>query len=202
MKFTVARFGLRVTVVATALGVVVALTGCLQSTTVLPGNSPTVTAPSNASPSASKIPHPVATAAKFAEHCTTLLTAAQIYAFNPNFVTDTGYSPKSGTVGAQVAANSGQICGWIDETSGSVLEVAVATPLAPDLAAAKTAASGGTPISTSGENGYFTVKNGIGSAQFFFGSFWLVVSSPDFALASDAAAVYPTVVQNQLRAGG
>jgi hypothetical protein len=206
MKITVARFGLRVAVVATTVAIAVGLTGCLQSTAILPGNSSTASASTGSSPgpsaSASSTPTPGATAPRFSENCGILLTPAQVYAYNPNFVADTGYSPKSGTVAAQVAANSGQICGWLDETSGSVIVVAIATPLSANLAAAKTAASGGTPISAGGEKGFFGVSNGIGSAQFFFGSFWLVVSSPDFATASDASAIYPTVVQNQLSAGG
>jgi hypothetical protein len=127
---------------------------------------------------------------------------AQVYDYNPNFVVDPSYSPKSGSVSADIAAHAGQTCGWVNETSGSEIEIAVAKPVPSVLADAKSAASTGTPISTAGEHGYFAVKHGIGSAQFFFGSLWLSISSTDFASAAEAEGVYPTVVQNQLNAGG
>jgi hypothetical protein len=136
------------------------------------------------------------------EDCNILLTPAQVYAYNANYVRDTAYTPKAGSVAAAIAAADGQTCAWLNETSGSQLEVAIATPYASQLTAAKAAASGGTPIVEGGEHGYFAVTNGIGSAQFFFGSIWLDVSSADFVTANDAAAVYPTVVENQLHAGG
>ena len=82
-----------------------------------------------------------------------------------------------------------------------MLEVAIATPLPSDLSAAKAAAAGGSPITSGGESGYFAVHNGVGSAQFFFGSLWLDVSSADFTTAADAQAIYPTVVANQQKAG-
>jgi hypothetical protein len=200
MKTTTARLGLRVAVAATAVGIAVCLTGCIQSTTARPGIAPTATPSSSASAQAS--PSPTASAPKFAEDCNILLTPAQVYAYNPNFVADTSYKPKAGAIPATIAANNGQACGWLDETSGSVLEVAIAAPLPSDLAAAKTAAAGGTPITSGGEQGYFAVHNGIGSAQFFFGSLWLDVSSPDFAVVTDAQAIYPTVIANQQHAGG
>jgi hypothetical protein len=204
MRTPIDRLGIRIAVAATALGVTVCLTGCIQSTAALPGVTPTATASSSASQSAPATSSPTAatTAPKFAEDCTILLTPAQVYAYNPNFVADSAYKPKAGEIPATIAANNGQTCGWLDETSGSVLEVAVATPLPSELATAKAAAAGGAPITSGGESGYFAVHNGVGSAQFFFGSLWLDISSADFAAAADAQAIYPTVVANQQKAGG
>jgi hypothetical protein len=184
-----------------ALGLTVGLTGCFQSPLSQPTDAPT-SEPSSSSPTASDEPTPSPTTPKFVEDCTILFTSAQVYDYNPNYVADPTYSPKSGSVSAAIAANAGQTCGWVNETSGSEIEIAIATPLPSALTAAKSAASTGTPISAAGEHGYFTVKNGVGSAQFFFGSLWLSVSSVDFATAADAEGVYPTVVQNQLNAGG
>ena len=203
MKNTAARLGLRGGVVATALVVTIGLSGCIQSPIPLPGSTPTAV-PSSATPTASPTPtpSPSATAQRFVEDCTILLTSDEVYAYNPNYVADPAFKPKRGSVSAAIATNSGQTCGWVNETSGSELEVAVATPTPSALAAAKSAASSGTPISTAGENGFFAVKNGVGTAQFFFGSLWLTVSSSDFTAVADAEAVYPTVVHNQLNAGG
>ena len=200
MKTTVKRCGLRAGLLATALGVSIGLTGCIQSPNALPGYTPSASAAPSAAPTAS--PTPTATLQKFAEDCTTLLTAAQVYTFNPNYVVDPGYAPKPGSVAAAIAADLGQTCGWINETSGTEVEVAITALPADQWTAARAAAADGTPISTAGEHGFFAVKNGVGSAQLFFGTLWLDVSSVDFTTATDAEALYPVVVRNQLTAGG
>jgi hypothetical protein len=206
MQRTTVRLGLRVAAATTAVGVAMCLAGCIQSTAELPGVTPTATPSASATatppPRSTATPTPTETASKFSEDCNILLTPAQVYAYNPNFVADSSYKPKAATIPATIAANNGQTCGWLNETSGTVLEVAIATPLPSGLAAARAAAADGTPISSNGENGYFAVHKGIGSAQFFFGSLWLDVSSPDFTAVTDAQAVYPTVIANQQHAGG
>jgi hypothetical protein len=202
MKMTPARFGLRIGLIATGLAVALGLAGCLQPTRA--PSTPRADSTSSASPSTTTEPSRTAAPSTraFVENCGTLITPDQLYAYNPNYVVDPGYAPKSGTLAAAVKSQLGQTCGWINESSGSVLEVAIATPTPAKLAAARTAAAGGTKISTNGENGYFGVDGGIGSAQIFMGSLWLVVSSPDFATPGDAAQLYPVVVRNQMKAGG
>lgn len=192
--------------VAIVLGVSIGLTGCLQSAapTAHPSRSASRSATPTASPTVSATPSAPATTSptKFSENCSILLTAAQVYAYNPNFVADGAYAPKAGTVAARIHSAEGQTCGWVNETSGVELEIGVATPGSSGFAAAKAAAASGTPISASGEQGYFTVSNGIGSAQFFIGTLWLIVSSGDFGAASDASTLSAVVVHNQLAAGG
>jgi hypothetical protein len=204
MKTPAARLGVRVCTVAVALGVALTLAGCVQFAKPLSVPTSTSSASHLARPTAAHTPTtaPTSSPTKFVENCTTLLTAAQVYAYNPNYVPDSGYTPKPGTVTASIQAALGQTCGWINETSSVELEVAVAAPGATGFAAAKSAASGGTPISANGEQGYFAVQNGIGSAQFFIGTLWLDVSSQDFTVAADATPVYSVVVHNQLSAGG
>jgi hypothetical protein len=202
---TPVRSGLRIGVAAVALIVTLGTAGCVQNLAPLPtpggssAGSPTGPT-STATPAPAPAPTP--TNAAFVEACGILLTAAQVYAYNPNFVVDPHYAPKAGTIAAAIKAQRGQTCGWINETSGVELEVAAATPTSSALASANAAAAHGTPISTNGEQGYFTTSGGVGSAQFFFGSLWLDVSSRDFTSADDAAAIYPVVVHNQLTAGG
>jgi hypothetical protein len=192
--------------IATGLAVALTLAGCVQpgATTTTASPKPTATSTSTSTPTSQPTPTPTAapTNRGFVENCGILLTPNQLYAYNPNFVVDPSYTPKAGTLAAAVKAQLGQTCGWINESSGEVLEVAVAAPTPSNLAAAKAAASSGAAISAYGERGYFGVKGGIGSAQIFMGSLWLVVSSPDFVSASDADAVYPVVVKNQMTAGG
>jgi hypothetical protein len=192
---------LRLGIVATAIGLMLSVTGCVQSSAPLAGGKATGESPtSSATPTAKPLPSP--TRQKFTEDCDILLTPAQVYAYNPNFVVDPAYSPAGGSVAAQIAAELGQTCGWVNETSGHEIEVAIATPTPSTLATAKAAASSGAAISSSGKEGFFTLEHGVGSAQFFFGTLWLDVSSVDFGSAGDAKPVYSIVVKNQLTAGG
>jgi hypothetical protein len=202
MKMTPARLGRRVGLIAVGLAVSTGLAGCLQL-----GPSP-ATPSAVATPSAASTPTPTSTPTvaptgqPFVENCGILITPNQLYAYNPNYVVDPNYAPKLGTFASAVKGQLGQTCGWINESSGDILEVAVAAPTPSALASAKTAAAGGAPISAYGEQGYFAVKDGIGSAQIFMGRLWLVVSSPEFATVDDANAIFPVVVHNQMTAGG
>jgi hypothetical protein len=202
MKMTAARLGLRVGLITVGLTVTVGLAGCAQPAPSPATSSPVPTSSATSLPTARSTPTGAPTNRAFVENCGILLTPDQVYAYNPNYVVDPSYAPKPGTVAAAVKAQLGQTCGWINESSGDILEVAVAAPTPAALAAAKKAAAGGTPISAQGEQGYFGVEGGIGSAQIFMGSLWLIVSSPEFATADDANAIFPVVVHNQMTAGG
>ena len=201
MKITPARLGLRIGLIAVGVAVSVGLAGCLQPA---PLATPSAVPTPSDTTSSTAIPTPTVTPTNraFVENCGILITPDQLYAYNPNFVVDPTYSPKSGTVASAVKAQSGQTCGWINESSGDILEVGVAAPTPSALAAARAAAATGAPIAAYGEQGYFGVKAGIGSAQIFMGSLWLIVSSPEFATADDADAIFPVVVHNQMTAGG
>ena len=190
--------------IVVGLAVSVGLAGCLQVSPSTPSTTPSaVTIPSaTPTPTTTSTPTVAPTNRAFVENCGILITPDQLYAYNPNYVVDSSYAPKVGTVVSAVKAQLGQTCGWIDESSGDILEVAVAAPTPATLASAKAAASGGTAISAHGEQGFFAVKAGIGSAQIFMGSLWLVVSSPDFTSPADAESIYPIVVHNQMTAGG
>jgi hypothetical protein len=202
MKTSAARIGLRVALVATALGVSVALAGCIQSAAPLPGDSRVGSHSPRASDEPTPSPSPTQIQTQVVIDCNSLLTPAQVYAYNPNFVRDVTYKPKPGSVPAAIASELGQTCGWVNETSGDEIEVAVTYLPVAKWNAAKTAASGGTPIDAAGSDGYFSVTDGVGSAQLFYGTVWLDVSSVDFEAPVDASALYPIVVQNQRGLGG
>jgi len=197
---TPARLGFRVGMIATGLAVALSLAGCVQPVAAPP--TPSAHDSASSTPTQKPTPTVTPTSEAFVENCGTLITADQLYAYNPNYVVDSSYAPKSGTLAAAVKDQLGQTCGWINESSGALLEVAIATPTPTDFAAAKSAAANGTAISANGERGYFGATAGIGSAQFFIGRFWLVVSSPDFTTPADAEAISPVVVKNQMAAGG
>ncbi|MGX5696570.1 iron ABC transporter ATP-binding protein [Agromyces soli] len=161
-------------------------------------------APGTASPSASATAEPTAPAEPsepFAIDCAALITPEQIYAFNPNFGADPGFEPGADDV-KQAVADGGTACGWVNQTSGDVIEVGVATP-APALLAERnnTAALGSSAVPTYGTppavTGYFSVSGGRGEAQVFTdGGVWIVVESNAFFEPGDAQQLVDAVLGN------
>ena len=80
---------------------------------------PAATATDPAEPAEEPIPFEVA--------CDELLSADDVYAFNPNYGTDADYEPSAaGVLG--VVDESGTACGLLNQTNGAVIEFGVATP--------------------------------------------------------------------------
>jgi hypothetical protein len=117
-----------------------------------------------------------------------------------NFVADNDYAPPAGTDSATAVADSGVACGWVDETSGAILSVAVAKPVSADLTSLRASAQAGSSavLPFSNATGYFSTAGGIGELQVFSGPYWIVISSADFSATGDvqpiAADVIPHVV--------
>ena len=59
---------------------------------------------------------------------TRCVTADQLYAFNPNFGADPAFEPTSSDVIAVVEEDAGTACGYLNQSSGEVIEIGVATP--------------------------------------------------------------------------
>jgi hypothetical protein len=127
-----------------------------------------------------------------------VLTAQQVYDYNPNYVAKDSYKPGAGSDAASVVAASGIACGWVDETSGSILSVAIAQPAAVTLQLTQQlAAAGNSPISLTGSAvGYFSSANGVGELQVFTHTYWIVISSSDFSAASDVSPTAKLVLGN------
>lgn len=129
--------------------------------------------------------------------CTDILTAQQVYDYNPNYVATNSYKPGPGTLGAQAAADQGRVCGWLNETSSVELEVAVAQPAPGVLTTLKSGAAAGTAVQLGGGvTGYFRTSNGIGQLQAFARGYWVIVSSADVASESDADPIAKDVLVN------
>jgi hypothetical protein len=134
--------------------------------------------------------------------CSQLITADQIYAFNPNFGTDPGYSPKAGSLAAKVASYKGLTCAWLNQTSGDVIEVAVARPPAGDLTSLKNAAvTNSQSVPTYGvppqvDEAYFAMRGSAGEVQVFRGSYWITAFSTAFAEPGDPAPLIQNVLDN------
>jgi len=150
---------------------------------------------------ASQTPTPTATPTPVTLTCDDLLSRQQLYDFNPNFGDDPGYKAADGTLSAKVVQEAGISCGWLNQTSKSVLEVAVATPTKDQLTQAMNAAvKDSNVVPTYGVppqvTGYFTAASGSGIAEAFTGAWWVVVTSKDFLEPGDAQPVMAAVLQN------
>ncbi|MWC00142.1 iron ABC transporter ATP-binding protein [Agromyces seonyuensis] len=179
------------------VGLVAALAGCGAGAGAEPGESLEPTGPATPHPTAAETPEPPApepteTPAAYAVDCDALLSADQLYEYNSNYGVDPEYAPISPEA-AQAAALGGTACGWSNQTSGAVVEVAAATPTASQLEALRADAATGTAVPEWGE-GTFAVVDGIGTAQVFDDGRWIVVSSGDFLEPADANALVKDVL--------
>lgn len=131
--------------------------------------------------------------------CDEVLSPQAVYDFNPNFGTDPNYAPADDSLAASIVEYSGLACGWVNQTSGETFEVAVAEIPGEGLDTFKNQAGAqSTMVPTYGHGGgfegYFTVNDGVGEAQVFSGSNWIVVSSTAFYEPGDAIPVVEPVV--------
>jgi hypothetical protein len=111
-----------------------------------------------------------------------------MYAFNPNFGLLTSWTPAKGSAAAAATSESGIACRWSNQTSGDTIDVSVAHLDAASIASLKSeAVSQGTPVTTYGDEAYFRVAAGVGTAVVFQANYWLVATSVDFAEPGDPA---------------
>jgi hypothetical protein len=167
--------------------------------------APTETAAPTAAPgSPTAAPAPTETSeppTPFEISCDALVTADQLYAFNPNVGTDPAYEPTAANVVALVEEDAGTACGYLNQSSGEVIEVAVATPTeAAGEARRNAAALSSKPVPTYGTppdvEGYFVMAGGTGEAQVFHGPYWIVVDSAALFEPGDAQQLIAAVVAN------
>ncbi|WP_394551357.1 iron ABC transporter ATP-binding protein [Agromyces sp. MMS24-JH15] len=166
---------------------------------------PTPDATSAATPGATATTDPSATPeapapTPFEIACDALLTAEQVYAFNPNVGVAPDYEPEGSTILAVVDAG-GTACGWTNQTSGELIEIAVAKPGDEPLeAAANTAAAARTAVPTYGTppavEGYFSSTGRGGTAEVITGPYWIVVESAALFEPGDAAPLIEAVMGN------
>ena len=120
--------------------------------------------------------------------CPTLITDQAIYDWGSgNFALDDTFVPEAGSSAAQLAADGGLACRWINLTSQETVDVAVSIPAAADLTAAQQdAAAAGTAAPELGD-AYFRSADEIGYLDVFVDGYWLTLQSTWFAGADDAA---------------
>jgi hypothetical protein len=169
------------TVVLGAAAVLVALAGCVDqgSGPTLPTESPTPTA---------STPTPTPTASATAEpdpltiSCRDLVSPDAVYEFDPNYALLDSWTPPGGSPAAEALAAGGVACHWVRESGGGTIDLSVAR-LSDDAILAKKneAFAESQMVPTYGDEAYFEVENGVGTAIVFEGRYWLVISSVSFA---------------------
>ncbi|KQO99516.1 hypothetical protein [Leifsonia sp. Leaf264] len=153
-------------------------------------------------PSSTPTATPTPTPTPVTLSCDQLLTPDDIYQYNPNVGTAPDYSPTPDTVIAEAAAASGIACGWTNQTSGELIEVAVAHPDATQLETLKQSAAAtmsavptyGTPPAV---DGFFSQAQDVGTVQVFTeGGYWLVARSSAFFEPGDAGKLIEPALQH------
>ncbi len=154
--------------------------------------SPEATATTPVEPAEEPIPFEVA--------CDELLSADDVYAFNPNYGADAGYEPSAdGVVG--VVDEAGTACGLLNQTNGAVIEFGVATPPTGALESRRgEAALSSHVVPTYGTppdvEGYFSRTGDVGEAQVFTGPYWVVIDSTELIEPGDAQALVAALLGN------
>lgn len=138
--------------------------------------------------------------------CDQVLTPDDIYAFNPNFGSAPDYQPENDSLAETATRYEGIACGWLSQTSGEIIEVAIAQPnevLMNQLTDAAIADS--TPVPTYGtppaREGFFSNADGPGEAQIFTDRYWVTVSSTVFAEPGDPRDLVETVMSHLPQTG-
>lgn len=189
----------------TALACATALSACAPTAKPSASSSASATsAPTGATAGSSSTPIPTPTPTDpptpVTLTCDQVLTPNQVYAYNPNFGVDPGYAPKKGSLEAEVAGWKGVTCAWLNQTSGDVVEIAIARLPASQLEGLKNAAiTTSQPVPTYGVppqvEGYFKPGTA-GEVQVFRGSYWVVADSAAFFEPGDVAPLMQDVLGN------
>lgn len=200
------RSGLFVAGGAVAL---LALMGCSASAEPNASESPSASATTaatdapteSATPSATPTPTATPAGTAVALSCDEVLTAEDLYEYNPNVGTAPDYAPTAGSGSETAAEYDGVACGLMNQTSNTIIEIGIAAPnevLRNSLYDAAVTQS--TPVPTYGDApdvvGFFAAIAGVGEAQIFTDSYWVTVSSVGFIEPGDVQDLAATVVSH------
>ena len=173
------------------------LSACVPAAAPDPTSKPTsaasptssATSTATADPDASPAPH-VETGTRISLSCSDLVSPQQMYDYNPNFGLVDSFVPGSGSLAAQAVAASGLACRWMNQTSGTTIDVSVAHLDAESTSIRKAfLKANSTPVSKFGPDGYFDQGDLRSSGQAFPGDFWVTATSIAFFGADDAAPI-------------
>ena len=193
--------------VALGFSVVASLGGCALLGGEQSASGPSATAMNTSAAESSqsatpKVPSATPTAAPAAFlpvglSCSVLLPDEFVFEVGPNFGRLDGYTPDSGSTDSFIASNQGVACRLVSLSGGDRIDVAVASMTAAGLAELATdLSSSESEVNDFGPNvrGFFTGAGGVGQANAISDKYWVVVSSPLFAQARDAAPIVAQVL--------
>jgi hypothetical protein len=189
-----------------AIAAMFTLSGCSVLDSLNPP-APTMTTMTSAGTESSQTPTPVVPTttptvapAQFLPvglGCAQLLPDEFVFEFSPNFARQDDYTPDGNSTDGYIAANQGVACRIVNLSGGDHVDVAVASMDAAGMAEL-TAKLSSTQASVGdfGGNvqGYFTDAGGVGQASALTSKYWVVVSSPLFTQARDAAPIIAQVL--------
>jgi hypothetical protein len=188
MPAVVRRLAVPAALAAVALAL---LAGCTPENGATP--EPSGTTPVTQTPSPGPTIEPVGTPVDAT--CDQLVSADTLYIYNPNFGAIDDFTPEDGSAAASAVAYQGVACRWENLTSGERIDVSVAHLDDDSLTALKNAAfEDSEMVPTYGEEAYFSVEGGIGTAQVFVGPYWVVAESPVFFEPGDATEIVDSVL--------
>ena len=180
-----------VTPFAIAVLAVALLSGCTPETPVVP--SPSASDTPSTEPTVEPTDQPVGV--PVGATCDELVPADTLYVYNPNFGRINDFTPEDGSAAASALTYQGVACRWQNQTSGDTIDVSVAQLDEDTLTALKNAAfEDSEMVPTYGEEAYFIVDSGIGTAQVFQGPFWIVAESAVFFEPGDASEIVQSVL--------
>lgn len=186
--------------VPTALIALAVLAGCApDGGGAAPGTSSTPSASATPSSTPSATPTTAPSSAvdgiPITITCNQLVTPQAVYDYNPNYSLKSDYKPASGSVAAQVTAQNGLACAWVNQTSGAIIEVAVANLPAAHLTALKNdLVTSSNSVPTYDVEGYFKLDGSTGVAQAFSDPYWIVASSSAFFEPGDAQPIVAAAI--------
>lgn len=165
-----------------------ALSGCVpggdadSDATPAPSGSPTP----SAAPSETAKPEPTEPGATTVDvPCDELLSAQQVYDFNPNFVlVDT--APAAGSPAAEAVAAGGVACTWQNGTSGETIVLSVSAP-GPAQLEAVSASAPGEPTDMYGDAGWFALEGYVGTMTVLDGEYRVTAQSEYITTPAEAA---------------
>lgn len=157
-----------------------ALAACVD-TGAPPSPSPSATATPTPTTTAEPEPAPTEQPDALDIACADLVDPDTMYAFDPNYALLGAGDPEPGSPAADALDAGGVACQWVRESGGGTIDLSVAAlPDARIEELKNEAFASSTMVPTYGEEAYFEVEDGVGTAIVFQGEYWLVISSEAF----------------------
>lgn len=147
-----------------------------------------------AAPTATATSEPAPTATSGAQvldiACAELVDPDTMYAFDPNYALVGAFDPQPGTLAADQLAAGGVACQWVRESGGGTIDLTVAAFTEEQIGELKNEAFAESQmVPTYGEEAYFEVEGGVGTAIVFQGRYRLVISSAAFFEPGEPTAI-------------